>query len=262
MVICYCLLNKASDGHNKQNKQKPLAILFANGAQMISWERVTDIDLTPYRSPGRAKKHSLPANSRPVPTLSLNNGDNSSHDDDVTRQLESAVRKMSRGSPSLQGSSPNRMSRTSPSRFSSSPYLTDLNLSNCRMGLSGLARGYEQYRESLMSLRPATEFGEASSDDLSSEWESSSESDSSPIGLTFSGFPPNGGPRRQSRSDVNDGPHFPIPVGFLDRNQVSEKEETARTAPKRVRLIVHSINTKQQKNQNFNNKKSLWNKLR
>ncbi len=194
--------------------------------------------MAPSRSPGRAKKHSLPAISRPVPTLSLNNGDNSSHDDDVTRQLESAVRKMSRGSPSLQGSSPNRMSRTSPSRFSSSPYLTDLNLSNCRMGLSGLARGYEQYRESLMSLRPATEFGEASSDDLSSEWESSSESDSSPIGLTFSGFPPNGGARRQSRLDVSDGPQFPTPVGFLDRNQVSEKEETTRTAPKRVRFVT------------------------
>ncbi len=40
-------------------------------------------------------------------------------------------------------------------------------------GLTGLARGYEQYRESLNLLRPTTEFGEASSDDLSSEWETS-----------------------------------------------------------------------------------------
>ena len=40
-------------------------------------------------------------------------------------------------------------------------------------GLSGLAKGYEQYRESLTFLRPTTEYGEASSDDLSSEWESS-----------------------------------------------------------------------------------------
>ena len=50
-------------------------------------------------------------------------------------------------------------------------------------GLSGLAKGYEQYRESLTTLRPTTEFGEPSSDDLSSEWESSSENDPSNVVL-------------------------------------------------------------------------------
>lgn len=65
----------------------------------------------------------------------------------VTHSLESAVRKLS---------------RTSPNRS---------DLSGIRAGLAILARGYEQYREGIQLLRP-TEFGEASSDDLSSEWES------------------------------------------------------------------------------------------
>ena len=65
----------------------------------------------------------------------------------VTQSLESAVRKLSR-------SSPNRSEMT-----------------GIRAGLAILARGYEQYREGIQLLRP-TEFGEASSDDLSSEWES------------------------------------------------------------------------------------------
>ena len=52
-------------------------------------------------------------------------------------------------------------------------------------GLSGLAKGYEQYRESLTFLRPTTEFGEPSSDDLSSEWdESSNESSSESSAIT------------------------------------------------------------------------------
>lgn len=192
------------------------------------------------RSPGRAKKHSLPASSLPVPTLSLNNCD-SSNDDDVTKQLETAVRKMSRGSPNrfdLQGASPNRLLRTSPSRFSSSQYLTDLTMSGGRTGLSGLARGYEQYRESLMSLRPATEFGEASSDDLSSEWESCSESESSPVAVTFNSFPI-GGSRRKSKTDSSDGPPLPTPIGFVDRNCEAEVDQSVvqkvRINSKRVR---------------------------
>jgi len=68
---------------------------------------------------------------------------------EVTQSLESAVRKIS---------------RTSPSRGQE--------LGGIRAGLAILARGYEQYREGIQLLRP-TEFGEASSDDLSSEWESS-----------------------------------------------------------------------------------------
>jgi hypothetical protein len=103
------------------------------------------------------------------------------------------------------------------------------------MGLSGLARGYEQYRESLMSLRPATEFGEASSDDLSSEWESSSESESSPVGNTFTGFPGTG----SRRNDVSDGSQ----IGFIDKSgegQDSGSGDQAatpimRTTSKRVR---------------------------
>jgi len=69
---------------------------------------------------------------------------------EVTHSLETAVRKISR-------SSPNRNQ--------------DLG-GGIRAGLAILARGYEQYREGIQLLRP-TEFGEASSDDLSSEWESS-----------------------------------------------------------------------------------------
>lgn len=69
---------------------------------------------------------------------------------EVTQSLETAVRKLSRpsmGSPGVEG---------------------------IRAGLAILARGYEQYREGIQVLR-TTEFGEASSDDLSSEWESSQE---------------------------------------------------------------------------------------
>jgi len=67
---------------------------------------------------------------------------------EVTASLESAVRKISRTSP---GRPPG---------------------GGVRAGLAILARGYEQYREGIQLLRP-TEFGEASSDDLSSEWETS-----------------------------------------------------------------------------------------
>ena len=85
-------------------------------------------------------------------------------EDQVTKSLESAVRKMSRGSSPLFGSSPGASTET----FS---------------GLSGLAKGYEQYRESLTLLRPTTEYGEPSSDDLSSEWESGSEEPSIKVTL-------------------------------------------------------------------------------
>merc|ERR1712088_362664 len=88
---------------------------------------------------------------------------------EVTQSLESAVRKLSRTSPSRPG-----------------------DLGGIRAGLAILARGYEQYREGIQLLRP-TEFGEASSDDLSSEWESS-DLETSP-GST-------GGERQ----------HFPLPV--------------------------------------------------
>ena len=82
--------------------------------------------------------------------------------DDATQLLETAVRKISRGSPNLQRS-PGASSAASPS---ADPFRLE--------GLNGLARGYEQYRESLTAFRfpVTTEFGEASSDDLSSEWES------------------------------------------------------------------------------------------
>ena len=68
----------------------------------------------------------------------------------VTQSLESAVRKLS---------------RTSPNRS---------DMTGIRAGLAILARGYEQYREGIQLLRP-TEYGEASSDDLSSEWESAAD---------------------------------------------------------------------------------------
>ena len=72
----------------------------------------------------------------------------------MTKSLESAVRKISRGSSPNIG--PGAANQLSPEIYS---------------GLSGLAKGYEQYRESLTFLRPTTEFGEPSSDDLSSEWD-------------------------------------------------------------------------------------------
>ena len=113
----------------------------------------------------RVKKHSMPI----VPILSLNDA-YEDDEEDVTKRLETAVRRISRGSPNpaYGGNSP-LMGRTSPNRFVCSPQ------EESPVGLSGLARGYEQYREWLTTLRPTTEFGEPSSDDLSSEWESSAE---------------------------------------------------------------------------------------
>ena len=92
------------------------------------------------------------------------NGEDDAGEEDATQRLETAVRKISRGgSPNLQ---------RSPGGVSSSPTADPFRFE----GLSGLARGYEQYRESLTAFRfpVTTEFGEASSDDLSSEWESCS----------------------------------------------------------------------------------------
>ena len=91
------------------------------------------------------------------------NGEDGAEEEDATQRLETAVRKISRGgSPNLQ--------RSPGAGVSSSPTPDPFRLE----GLSGLARGYEQYRESLTAFRfpVTTEFGEASSDDLSSEWES------------------------------------------------------------------------------------------
>lgn len=83
----------------------------------------------------------------------------------VTQSLESAVRKLS---------------RTSPNRSS--------DMTGIRAGLAILARGYEQYREGIQLLRP-TEFGEASSDDLSSEWESAADIENNNTLGTGSGSP-------------------------------------------------------------------------
>ena len=188
---------------------------------------------TCYRYPGRSKKHSLPASNRQVPTLSLNF--NRHEDvDDITRQLETAVRKMSRGSPNL--TSPNRLCGTSPCRFSTvgPTVFTDLTLNGGnRIGLSGLARGYEQYRESLMDLRPQSmEFGEASSDDLSSEWDSCSESESSPIpGIPFIEFPPTLIPRRPQREAGSDGtPLLPDETASGQSGDRSSEEEVGTNA--------------------------------
>lgn len=110
----------------------------------------------PPRPKGAKKKLSLA--SSPVPVFCFgaspvdDDGDRYEKETDAVKCLESAARKISRGSPSR---SPNRHS---------APRLG---------GLVGLARGYEQYRESLRYLTPTVEYGEASSDDLSSEWESS-----------------------------------------------------------------------------------------
>ncbi len=131
------------------------------------------------RLTGRPKKYSLPSAALLVPSLGFERGDSDPSVDNITKQLEETVRKISRGSPngySWIAHYP-RYAGTSPAN-SNNLYLSDL--TNKRSGLSVLARGYEQYRESLMDLRPSTEFGEASSDDLSSEWESCSESELPP----------------------------------------------------------------------------------
>ena len=125
-------------------------------------------------SPGSAG--AMASKKTSIPTVQFhssfgdNGGDGGAYDgqdgageEDATQRLETAVRKISRGgSPNLQ-----RSPGVSPSPIAD-PFRCE--------GLSGLARGYEQYRESLTAFRfpVTTEFGEASSDDLSSEWESCS----------------------------------------------------------------------------------------
>jgi len=117
------------------------------------------------RSPNRRKKHSLPnvniATCATLPVPFINNP----YEEDATKSLESAVRKMSRGNSPLFGNSPIANCNSNSTNTEQT----------CISGLSGLAKGYEQYRESLISLRLTTEYGEASSDDLSSEWEGSNE---------------------------------------------------------------------------------------
>jgi len=117
----------------------------------------------------RVKRHSRPSNPVFLPSVGLG-----CDDDDITKQLEETMRKISRGSPS--GYS--WISHMPRHGVGNQVYLSD---PTCRRtGFSVLTRGYEQYRESLLNLRPTTEFGEASSDDLSSEWESCSESELPP----------------------------------------------------------------------------------
>jgi len=91
-----------------------------------------------------------------------------------------------------------------------------------------------------MALRPATEFGEASSDDLSSEWDSCSESDSSPVtGIPFTGYPACL-PRRKSRGEGSgDAPDSNADVSSGNGDRSSEEDvgcdgSQSRTASKRV----------------------------
>ena len=127
-------------------------------------------------SPGAAmasKKTSIPtlqfhSSSDDGGERSAYNGEDGADEEDATQRLETAVRKISRGgSPNLQRS-PGAGVSSSAASPTTDPFRFE--------GLSGLARGYEQYRESLTAFRfpVTTEFGEASSDDLSSEWESCS----------------------------------------------------------------------------------------
>ena len=149
---------------------------------------------TPRISP--RKKISLPGLKLPVPVIY---NECPVDPDDVTKSLESAVRKMSRGnSPALMGCNsatiPIANSGTSSSGGGGSTSCGSggttatttttggTNSSETFSGLTGLAKGYEQYRESLSMLHIPSEYGEPSSDDLSSEWESSSESSSSASG--------------------------------------------------------------------------------
>eukprot|EP00096_Caligus_rogercresseyi_P009110 TRINITY_DN3035_c0_g1_i1.p1 TRINITY_DN3035_c0_g1~~TRINITY_DN3035_c0_g1_i1.p1 ORF type:complete len:548 (-),score=153.11 TRINITY_DN3035_c0_g1_i1:99-1742(-) len=109
----------------------------------------------------RPKKFSTDSSSSPIhhhhPDISIYAYDGGN--DSVTESLEKAVRKISRGS------SPNMPPRVSP-------VLEFMN---------SLARGYEEYRASLKSILPPTEYGEASSDDLSSEWDTSDSESNNPF---------------------------------------------------------------------------------
>ncbi len=138
--------------------------------------------------------------------------------DEVTRSLESAVRKISRGSTTL---------LTSPSPGGRSPCNPPLpgydGLSSSGFlgvgGLSELARGYEQYRESLTFLHPTTEYGEASSDDLSSEWDNSD-------------VESNGNSSSSSSSNNNNNLKLPVSFAVVRRNAtaVSSAASTSKSS--------------------------------
>ena len=140
--------------------------------------------------------------------------------EDVTKSLESAVRKMSRGSSPLFGSSP-----TTIETFS---------------GLSGLAKGYEQYKESLTLLRPTTEYGEPSSDDLSSEWESSNEENNIKVTLAeplATNLALNAAVRRKKMipSSLNLNP---VTKEEESKSSETEEEEQRNKTHKRVRRLA------------------------
>jgi hypothetical protein len=103
--------------------------------------------------------------------------------------------------------------------------------------LSGLAKGYEQYRESLTQLRPTTEFGEPSSDDLSSEWESSSEAESVSLVVlkdSVASALANNVRRRRANLQPRDSLE-----GFKDSNLEDEEDKKPTTAPpKRVSQMI------------------------
>ncbi|CAB4060044.1 ITPK [Lepeophtheirus salmonis] len=129
----------------------------------------------------RPKRHSSETHT---PEISIYHYDGNS----VTENLEKAVRKISRGS------SPNMQPRVSPVL----EFMNDL------------ARGYEEYRASLKSIRPTTEYGEASSDDLSSEWDNSDVESNN----RFSSFP--------KKSPF---PHLPTPRHLTPQNSLPTFDE-------------------------------------
>lgn len=126
----------------------------------VTKKKFSQPDTRPRYSFNTKKKFSLASSLSPPVLHEVRFGSRQDEDDqlrrlddevdEVTRSLETAVRKMSRGSPNPRTTSPNVL-----------------------WDLSGMAKGYEQYRESLTFMRHTTEYGEASSDDLSSEWDDS-----------------------------------------------------------------------------------------
>ncbi len=141
----------------------------------------------------------------PIVTLATpKRNEASSDDEDEMHSLEKAVRKIS----------------TTPMNCSSS------------MGLMGLARGYEQYRESLLALKPPTEFGEASSDDLSSEWEPSEDLEMRALKS----------PRLRTTANLRTSLALPMPKSKLrsSSQDKSDSDGDAKTPPKysRVRIMI------------------------
>jgi len=126
--------------------------------------------------------------------------------DDVTRSLERTVRKISRG-----GSPGRGLFGSSAGRYG-----------HYEVGLSGLARGYEQYRESLLTLRPATEYGEASSDDLSSEWDNSDAENNNNAPAASSAF--FGLRARRAADNAYKGRSFSSPIALRLPSTASRKQ--------------------------------------